>query len=88
MAVFMIYSPGSPYDNASGRNAVVAVGASEAAARTAAQAAAPDGETRVHAAWSALQLAAAEHAALTGVGGVVWLQGHGVVEPLRRSRGA
>lgn len=88
MAVFLIYSPGDPFNNSTGRNAVIAAGESEAAARTAAQGSVPDGETRCPAAWPALQLAATEeHAALTAVGGVVWIQGP-AAEPLRPARGA
>lgn len=87
MAAFLIYSTGDPHNNATGRNAVVAAGADEAAARAAANAAAPDGETKCPPSWPALQLAATEHAALTAAGGVVWLQGHGVAEPLRQARG-
>lgn len=86
MPAYLLYSTGNTTDNSTGRNACIAVGATEAAARTAAIAVAPDGETRVHTAWSALLLATTEHADLVAHG-VVWLQGRGVVEPLRASRG-
>ncbi|TMA25409.1 MAG: hypothetical protein E6J87_22835 [Deltaproteobacteria bacterium] len=87
MPVFLLFSTGSPHDNSTGRNAVIASGNTEADARAAAAAVAPDGETKVHAGWSAFTLASLPHADLTAAGGVVWLQGHGVAEPLRRSRG-
>ena len=87
MAAFLLYSNGNTHDNSTGRNSVIACGANEAAARAAAIAAAPTGEDRVPADWLVLELAATEHAALTAVGGVVWVEGH-AVQPLRASRGA
>ena len=72
MPAYLLYSPSNTYDGSSGRNAVIAVGATEAAARTAANAAAPDGGTSVPAGWTALLLATTEHADLIAAG-VVWL---------------
>ena len=53
MPVFLIYSQGNSTNNSTGRNAVIGSGFDEAEARAAAIAAQPDGETRVHAGWSA-----------------------------------
>lgn len=79
MAVYLLYSPGEGHNNSSGRNAVIVTGTSEAAARAAAQAASPDGETKVPQGWSALRLALGEDDELAARG-VIWL-GRGGVEP-------
>jgi len=83
MPVFLFYHPGggSPTANSTQRNAVLVVGSTEAEARAAAQASAPDGETKVHADWPALVLASLPHYDLTDLGGVVWIRG-AVAEPL------
>ena len=88
-ALWLIYSEGSPFDNATGRNAVLVEAADESAARALAVANAPDGETKVPAALRAIQLGASAHAdfGTAAPSGVVWLQGRGVVEPVRRSSG-
>lgn len=87
MATFLIRcSPSRPEDrNASGINAVLATGANESAARAAAIAAQPNGETKVPASWSAAQVASSDLPA--GLGPVCWVQGS-VVLPgeLRRSQ--
>ena len=86
MPAYLLYSTVNHLDNSTGRNACIAIGANEAAARAAAIAAAPGGETRVPAAWTALLLATTEHADLTAVGPVLWFQRP--AEPLRASRGS
>lgn len=86
MPAYLLYSTANHLEGATGRNACIAVGASEAAARAAAIAVAPDGETRVLAGWTALLLATTEHANLTAVGGVVWLSQ--AAEPVRQNRGS
>jgi len=86
LPAYLLYSTVNHLDNSSGRNACIALGANEAAARAAAIAAAPDGETRVSASWTALLLATTEHADLTAAGAVLWLMR--VAEPLRASRGS
>jgi hypothetical protein len=87
MASYLIRcSPTRPEDkNASGLNAVLVTGADEAAARAAAIAAAPNGETRVPATWVATQLASS--ALPAGVGPVSWVQGNLVLPgELRRGQ--
>ena len=83
MATYLLYRNAGKTEqaNATGRNTVIASGATEAAARAAAQAAAPDGETKVHAEWSALLLSANDDVAAP-----IFIQGD-VAEPLQRNRG-
>lgn len=81
MATFLIYATKQQYRNSSGRNAVLASGANEAAARVAAKAARPDGETKVPAKWVALELTGADN-----LDAPIWIQGQ-VAEPLLPASG-
>ena len=67
--------------NSTGRNAVIASGVDEAAARAAAKDAAPDGETKIFSGWTALELSATDDVAAP-----IFIDGE-VAEPLQRSRG-
>ncbi len=73
MALFLLYAAKQEQRNSSGINAVLVDAASEGAARTAAAAAAPTGETKVPATWAAVSLAAT--ATLPGGRTVIWIEG-------------
>lgn len=83
MATYLLYREAGKYQHANPthRNAVIASGANEAAARAAAKAAAPDGGTRVPDGWAALLLSANDDVAAP-----IWIQGE-IAEPVQRSRG-
>ena len=82
MATYLLYhQAGRPAANSTRRNAVLASGASEAAARAAANAAPPDGETKVPASWASHLISATDDVAAP-----IWFQGN-VAEPLQRSTG-
>ncbi|MGD2132785.1 MAG: hypothetical protein PVI23_08330 [Maricaulaceae bacterium] len=85
MALYLLYAAQPQDRNSTGRNAVLVDAADEASARTAAAAAAPDGETANVEAWAALELASAAGAPFP-VEGYVWLSGD-VAEPLLAARG-
>lgn len=73
MALFLLYADRDGDRNASGMNAVLVDAADEAAARTAAAAAAPTGETKVRPTWAAVSLAAT--ATMPGGRTVIWIEG-------------
>jgi len=73
MALFLLYANAANERNASGLDAVLVDAASEAAARTAAQARTPNGETKVPATWAAVSLAAT--ATMPDSRVVIWLEG-------------
>jgi hypothetical protein len=77
---FLIYATEQNQRNSTGRNAVLVSGASESAARAAANDNAPDGETKVRPSWTAMELTGADD-----LDAPIWL--YGVAEPLLRSRG-
>jgi hypothetical protein len=81
MATFLLYRTFGSRANANGRNAVIAPGASAAAALAAAQAAAPDGETKPDASWANVQLSTTENA----IAAPIWISGD-IVEPLQRHK--
>jgi hypothetical protein len=82
MATYLLYhQTGRPAANSTRRNAVLASGASESAARDAANAARPDGETKVPATWAAQLISATDDVAAP-----IWFQGR-VAEPIQRSAG-
>ena len=65
MATFLIYRDKSAPDsgaarNSSGIHSVLVNGADEAAARDAAKAGRPTGETTIHSSWAAVQIASTE----------------------------
>jgi len=83
MPGFLLYANTDPLRNSSQLNAVLVNGASAGAAATAAQAAAPNGEVRGIASWTALQLQAGD---FTLPGSVpIWIQGEAAT--LTRFRG-
>lgn len=86
MATFLLRkNPARQEDgNSSCFNACLANGADEAAARAAANAAAPTGETRVPPSWLAVQLSASDLPA--GLGPVAWVDGE-IVAPGEMMRG-
>ncbi len=57
MALFLLHRTAEHERNSSGIHAVLCEAANEGAARAAAAAAAPTGETRIHAGWAAVQIA-------------------------------
>jgi hypothetical protein len=73
-ALYLLYRTRPEDRNASGIHAVLVDAADEAAARAAAIAAAPNGETRVPATWAAVQIAAS--AALPE--SPLWIEGDAV----------
>ncbi len=86
MATFLLRAlAGSPQLNSSHTNAViVSAVADESAARSTANAAAPNGESKVGALWIATQLAAGDIAPT-----LIWFEGRAVVPSLGdRFRGA
>lgn len=80
---FLFYRDNSDsrYGNVSQRNAVLASGANEGAARAAANASVIDGGTRCHDQWPALEIAGADDLAEP-----IWFRGT-AVEPLQKNAG-
>ena len=85
MPLYVLYADQPHYRNPTARNAVLVSAADVAAARTAAAAGAPDGETKNFANWVALEIAAVAGPSFP-LGGLLWLRGD-VVEPLLPSPG-
>lgn len=73
MALFLIYADRDGNRNSSGINAVLVDAEDEAAARTAAAAAAPTGETKVPRTWATVRLA--DTATLPDGRTVIWIEG-------------
>ena len=89
MATFLIFrdkqKDGNNFRNASGVHAALVTAADEAAARAAAHAGRPTGETTIHDEWTATQLTADDLPA--GIGPVVYFEGDALT-PGTRHRGS